>query len=91
VLLHKNLLHEHMHVLGGSGSGKTSCVLAPLVTQLIRAGDSAVVIIDLKGEMAFFESVRLECERSKRTFKYFRTCRVHSGEQVKRNGRTVRR
>ncbi len=56
--------------MGDSGSGKTSRVLAPLITQLIRKGDSAVVIIDLKGDMMLFETARIEAERHGRTFKH---------------------
>src|SRR5690349_12717451 len=70
ILLHKRILREHMHILD-SGGGKTSRVIAPLLTQLIRSDDSAIVIIDLKGDMALFEAVRIEAERSGRTFKHF--------------------
>ena len=71
ILLHKNILREHGHMVGDTGSGKTALGLAPLVVQLIQRGDSAVVVIDLKGDMAMFEAVRLEAERGGRTFKYF--------------------
>ncbi len=71
VLLHKRVMREHMHILGNSGSGKTSRVITPLVTSLMRGDDSAIVIIDLKGDMALFEAVRIEAQRSGRTFKHF--------------------
>lgn len=65
VLIPQELLQSHAHILGDSGSGKTSLGLVPLVTQLIRNGDASVVIFDLKGspkDRALFESVREECE-----------------------------
>lgn len=71
VLVPTRVLNEHMHILGDSGSGKTSRVLAPLIAQLIRAGGSGILIIDLKGDRALFESVRLGAEQHGRTFKHF--------------------
>jgi hypothetical protein len=70
VLLHRPILKEHEHVQGDSGSGKTSRAFATQVTQLIRAGDSAVVIADLKRDMALFETVRIEAQRHGRVFKH---------------------
>jgi len=62
VLLHRNILHEHAHITGDTGSGKTSLGLMPLIVPLIRRGDCSVLIIDLKGDMALFETARLEAE-----------------------------
>jgi hypothetical protein len=45
-------------------------LLEPLGEELIRAGD-AVVVIDLKGQMSQFETMRLAAKRYGRTFKYF--------------------
>lgn len=70
VLLHKKLLREHMHIMGGSGSGKTSRILAPLIAQLIRAGEGAVGVVDLKGDMATFEATRAEAKARGRPFKF---------------------
>jgi hypothetical protein len=70
VLFHRPVLKEHVHIMGDTGSGKTSRVLAPLITQLIRSGKSAIVIFDLKRDMALFETVRLEAERNGRVFKH---------------------
>lgn len=58
VLLHRDILREHAHFLGDSGSGKTALGIAPLLEQLIQAGDAAV-IIDLKGDIALFETARI--------------------------------
>ena len=37
VLLHQNLLYRHAHILGDTGSRKTSIGIAPVLTQLIAA------------------------------------------------------
>lgn len=71
ILLHKKLLREHVHVLGGSGSGKTSRIINPLETQLIRGDDGAVVVIDLKAEPIHRENVKREAERARRVYKQF--------------------
>jgi hypothetical protein len=71
VLLHRSVLWEHGHIIGDSGSGKTARGVTPLVTQIIRQGDSGMVVVDLKGDMALFEAVREEAQRSGRTLKFF--------------------
>ena len=81
VLIPHQLLQSHAHILGDSGSGKTSLGLVPLITQLIRKREASVVVFDLKGspkDRALFESVRRECEEphdgGKRVpFKFFNT------------------
>lgn len=60
VLLDLDVLREHAHVLGDSGSGKTALGLAPLVAQLIRRGDCSVVFLDLKGDPPLFQSLLIE-------------------------------
>ena len=57
--------------MGDSGSGKTALGIAPIVTQLIRQGDAAVVILDLKGDKFLFEQTRTEAAAARRKFKYF--------------------
>jgi len=69
VLVPQKVIAEHVHLLGDSGSGKTALGLAPLLSQLIAAQDSAVVIIDLKGDMALFEAARLGAGPGR--FKFF--------------------
>jgi hypothetical protein len=71
ILLHSDLLFEHLHMLGGTGTGKTSLGLMTHLIQLIRRGDGAVIIIDGKGDDALFHTARLEAERSGRKFKHF--------------------
>lgn len=58
VLLYLNLLLEHMHILGASGSGKTSRGLLPLLTQIIERNDSAVIVLDFKGDGLLFQGLR---------------------------------
>ncbi len=71
VLLPTKLLFEHLHILGASGIAKTSLGLAPLAMQLIRRKDAAVVIIDGKGDQAFFNLARFEAAQTKKRFRWF--------------------
>jgi hypothetical protein len=71
VLLHRDLLNAHAHILGDTGSRKTSIGIAPLLTQIIAREDSSVLIIDLKGDKALFESAREEAETAGMPFKWF--------------------
>jgi hypothetical protein len=73
------LNNGHMHITGGTGAGKTSATIMPLVFQILRGytlGDghtappSPVVIFDLKGDRALFHAVRHAAEQSGRTFRY---------------------
>ncbi len=70
-LLQGKLLTEHLHVVGPPGTGKTSIGLASLLTQQIRRGDGAVIVIDAKGDPLLFNTVRQEAEAAGRTFKFF--------------------
>lgn len=81
VLLDSDLLFEHMHILGATGSGKTALGLTPLVIQLIRKQDGPVLILDNKGDNAYFQTVKLEAEKAGRTFKWF-TNRPHHSTYV---------
>ena len=71
VLLHRELLNAHAHILGDTGSRKTSIGIAPLLTQLIAREDSSVLIIDLKGDKTLFEAAREEAEVAGIPFKWF--------------------
>lgn len=66
VLLSPGVLKEHAHIMGDTGSGKSALGLAPLIAQLIDRGDSSVVILDLKGDMALFEGARLVADQVNR-------------------------
>lgn len=66
ILLHREILNQHAHILGDSGASKTALVMGPQATQLIARADSTVVIIDLKGDRALFESCRREAARTRK-------------------------
>ena len=71
VLLHKKLLKRHAHILGSSGSNKTSIGIAPLLSQVMSQGDSSILIIDMKGDMSLFECARRESQFVGLPFKWF--------------------
>jgi hypothetical protein len=71
VLLHRELLHQHAHLVGDSGSRKTSLGIAPLIAQLIAGRDCSVVVLDLKGDRALFETAQLEAGWSGADFRWF--------------------
>ncbi|WP_417377247.1 type IV secretory system conjugative DNA transfer family protein [Gimesia maris] len=49
-IINRDLFWEHVHILGNSGSGKSSMRLAPLVEQTIGFGDTSLIFIDLKAD-----------------------------------------
>jgi hypothetical protein len=70
VIVPREVFQEHAHILGDSGSGKTSLGIASLITQFIRFRDSSIVIIDLKGDdLALFEGARLEANEAAQAVK----------------------
>lgn len=70
-LLHQNLLYRHAHILGDTGSRKTSIGIAPLLTQLINSENCSVVIFDLKRDRALFNAARDEAGAAGMPFKWF--------------------
>jgi TraM recognition site of TraD and TraG len=70
-LLDSELLFEHFHMLGATGIGKTALGLATHTIQIIRRNDGPVIVVDCKGDPAFFHTVRIEAEKAGRTFKWF--------------------
>ena len=70
-LLHEELVHRHAHILGDTGSRKTSIGVAPLLTQLIARESCSVLIIDLKGDRSLFEAAREEAGAAGIPFKWF--------------------
>lgn len=66
VLVHREIHDQHGHILGDSGASKTALAMAPQATQLIARADSTVVIVDLKGDKALFESCRREAARTRK-------------------------
>lgn len=80
VLLDRRILAEHAYIVGDSGSGKTSLGIMPLLIQLIRghrdpvSGQSPcppIVVLDLKGDPALFNTVRAEAEANGHEFRFF--------------------
>lgn len=71
VLIPRAAFKEHVHILGKSGSHKTSCGLIPLIIQLMEHGDASVVVMDLKGgDTALFETLRIESEKRAMRFRW---------------------
>ncbi len=58
VIMHRQLATEHVHLMGSTGSNKTSVGVTQLLEQLIGP-DSSLLVLDLKGDMALFEAARL--------------------------------
>jgi hypothetical protein len=73
VLWDSGLRTDHIHILGGTGTGKTALGLITLVQQMIHRNDWPLVIVDCKGDPAFFNTVWHETLRAGRTFKWFTT------------------
>jgi type IV secretory pathway TraG/TraD family ATPase VirD4 len=57
-------------VLGGTGSGKTSLCLVPLIIQLIAQGDSSIVVFDMKGDGFLFWTTFIEAARAGLPFRW---------------------
>lgn len=66
VLLDRELLDQHAHITGDTGASKTTLAAGPLATQLIARGDRTVIIVDLKGDRALFETIRRETLRTRK-------------------------
>ncbi len=66
VLVHREIYNQHAHILGDSGASKTALAIGPQAVQLIARADCTVVVIDLKGDRALFETCRREAARTGR-------------------------
>ena len=78
VLIPRGIFREHAHILGDSGSGKTSLGILPLVCQLMRRGDTSIIVIDLKADdQVLFETLRVEAENIPR-----RNLDIYSADDV---------
>jgi hypothetical protein len=82
LLLHEDILSEHCYIVGPSGAGKTSLGIMSLLIQLMRGGQTTskslpepypLVILDLKGDAALFNTVKREAEARGQKFKFFTT------------------
>jgi hypothetical protein len=86
VMIPRSILEDgHVHISGRTGSGKTAAALTSMAFQILRDGDKAegprktspLIIIDLKGDRAYFNAVRHAAAEHGRTFRYFST---HAGD-----------
>jgi len=70
ITVDENMLTHHLHVLGPTGSGKTSLVILPLAKQAIDKGRGAC-FIDFKGDEVFKKYVQEEAKEKGKKFYYF--------------------
>jgi hypothetical protein len=82
VLIPQSILEDgHVHISGRTGSGKTAAALMSMAMQILRNGaqsddpnqKSPIIVIDLKGDRAFFNSVRDAAREHGRKFRYLST------------------
>ena len=73
ILVPNSLLREHVHILGGSGSGKTGLGISTLAAQFIKRNEGPVIVIDGKGDNSLFQSVKRWSDEENRKFKWFTT------------------
>ncbi len=70
ILIDESLLNHHLHVLGPTGSGKTSLVILPLSRQVIEKGRGCC-FIDFKGDEVFKRYVQQKAKEKGKQFYYF--------------------
>jgi len=70
ILIEEAMFNHHLHVLGPTGSGKTSLVILPLSRQAIEKGRGCC-FIDFKGDEVFKRYAQLKAEENKKKFYYF--------------------
>ncbi|QEG01538.1 AAA-like domain protein [Stieleria maiorica] len=72
IMVPRSVFEEHAHILGDSGSGKTSLGISLILNQLIRQQDCSIVVIDLKGDdSALFSGTRMDAESAGKPFRWF--------------------
>lgn len=70
IVLEENILNHHLHVLGSTGSGKTSLVVLPLARQALDK-ERGCCFIDFKGDEVFKKYVRKKAMENNKKFYYF--------------------
>ena len=70
IVVDEDMLNHHLHVLGPTGSGKTSLVILPLSKQAIDK-QRGCCFIDFKGDEVFKRYVQQKTKENKKDFYYF--------------------
>jgi len=70
IVVDEDMLNHHLHVLGPTGSGKTSLLILPLSRQAIEKGRGCC-FIDFKGDEVFKRYVQLKAKEKGKNFYYF--------------------
>lgn len=70
ILVAENMLNHHLHILGPTGSGKTSLIILPLSRQAIEKGRGCC-FIDFKGDDVFKKYVMQKAAEQGKRFYYF--------------------
>lgn len=81
VFIPRNVLADgHYHICGRTGSGKTASALASIALQVLREDKyvprdrrSPLVVLDLKGDLALFNTVRTAAREAGRPFRFLST------------------
>lgn len=63
-------LTEHIHIMGGSGTGKTSLAILPICVQAIRHS-MANIVIDFKGDKMAIQALAKEAKEAGKKFYLF--------------------
>lgn len=72
ILVPLKVFEEHAHLIGDSGSGKTSLGISLILSQMARFPETSVVVIDLKGDdLALFSGTRVDSEKAGKSFRWF--------------------
>jgi type IV secretory pathway TraG/TraD family ATPase VirD4 len=70
IVVDEEMLNHHLHVLGPTGSGKTSLVILPLAKQAIDK-QRGCCFIDFKGDEVFKRYVQQKAKENKKKLYYF--------------------
>jgi len=70
IIVNEAMLNHHLHVLGPTGSGKTSLVILPLSKQAIEKSRGCC-FIDFKGDEVFKRYVQQKAKKKGKRFYYF--------------------
>jgi hypothetical protein len=90
ILVKREILANHVHIRGATGSGKTSGSLIPLALQLLDTQARPVaeangrrdplIVVDFGGDQPMFHAVRQEAERQGRKFRFFSVQNRHASD-----------